>query len=188
MRILLAALLLGLPVVYSFGISSRSYRDNAFSTPHSAFVTKATHIPLVSYNQFTLGSSSQSSPSDDEQQPTPLCDLQTFLKMCGLVKNGGEAKHVIQDGQCDLNGEMEIRRAKKLFRGDKVSYVSQTLDVADEVSKRGYVYKKKVKKVKPEARVVDADGTLEFGGRYRSDEWRAERKQKKAKRKAANES
>jgi hypothetical protein len=33
---------------------------------------------------------------------------------------------------------------------------------------------------------VDMNGNLEFGGRYRSEEWRKERKQKKAERKAQN--
>jgi hypothetical protein len=34
--------------------------------------------------------------------------------------------------------------------------------------------------------MVDAEGNLEFGGRYRSEEWRAERKLKKAKHKEKN--
>lgn len=55
----------------------------------------------------------------------------------------------------------------------------------DEVSSRGYVYKIKAKKAKPVA-MVDAYGNLEFGGRYRSDEWRTERKKKKAERKLRN--
>ena len=45
--------------------------------------------------------------------------------------------------------------------------------------------KVKKKKAKPAARVME-DGSLEFGGRYRSEEWRAERKQKKAERKNRN--
>ncbi|KAL7547325.1 hypothetical protein ACHAWF_015701 [Thalassiosira exigua] len=58
-----------------------------------------------------------------------------------------------------------------------------TLDVADQVSQKGYVYRAKQKKAKPAPRVME-DGSLEFGGRYWSEEWRAERSQKKSDRKA----
>eukprot|EP00986_Skeletonema_menzelii_P008187 scaffold3381_cov144-Skeletonema_menzelii.AAC.2 len=118
---------------------------------------------------------------------TPLCDLQTFLRLCNLVQSGGEAKNVIQNSQCLLNDVVETRRSKKLFLGDTVTFGDVTnLDVAAEVKKKGYVYKPKVKKVKPLPR-VDEDGNLEFGGRYRSEEWRAERKLKKEERKRRNQ-
>ena len=133
-----------------------------------------------------------SNPTDDNkgtdaQTTSPLCDLQTFLRMCDLVDSGGEAKTAIQSSKCMLNGNVETRRAKKLFPGDKVTFgESYDIDVLTEVNKRGYVYKPKVKKVKPLPKVIDADGTLEFGGRFRSEEWRAERKAKKADRKRMN--
>lgn len=120
--------------------------------------------------------SGDSPPADQ----TPLIDLQTFLKLCDLVQTGGEAKAAVQSGKVRLNWEVETRRAKKLFAGDEVSYGEVTLDVSDEVGARKYTYKPKKKKVKPAPKVM-ADGGLEFGGRYRSEEWRAERKQKKLK-------
>lgn len=108
--------------------------------------------------------------------------------MCDLVDSGGAAKSAIQNSECILNGNVETRRSKKLFPGDKVTFGPVIdLDVAKEVTQRGYVYKPKVKKTKPLAR-VDADGNLEFGGRFRSEEWRAERKQKKTDRKIMNKS
>ena len=118
---------------------------------------------------------------------TPLCDLQTFLRLCNLVQSGGEAKNAIQNSQCLLNNAVETRRGKKLYPGDKVTFGDVTnLDVATEVEKKGYVYKPKVKKVKPLPK-VDVDGNLEFGGRYRSEEWRAERKLRKEERKRKNQ-
>ena len=129
---------------------------------------------------------------EDMQQSTlPLCDLQTFLRLCNVVDSGGQAKTAIQNSQILLNGIVETRRSKKLFDGDKVVSVlldnntSVELDVASEVQNKGYVYKPKVKKVKP-LPGVDEDGNIEFGGRYRSEEWRAERKLKKADRKKMN--
>jgi ribosome-associated protein len=121
----------------------------------------------------------------EAQTPTPLCDLQTFLRFTQLVDSGGAAKTVIQAGECLLNGEVELRRAKKLFPGDSVSFKRVTLDVSEEVAAKEYVYKVKTKKVKPLAK-VDIDGNLEFGGRFRSEEWRKERKEKKAARKVQN--
>jgi len=125
-------------------------------------------------------------PSEEPSPATPLIELQTFLKLTGSVDSGGEAKAVIQGGICYLNGEPELRRAKKLFEGDEVFFDGTSMDVSKEVQKRGYVYRPKKKKVKPAAK-IDADGNLEFGGRYRSEEWRAERKEKKAQRKAENQ-
>jgi len=117
--------------------------------------------------------------SQSEQPENPLIDLQTFLKLAGAVDTGGAAKTAIQGGECYLNGEVETRRAKKLFKGDEVFFNEKSFDVLDMVNLKGYVFKTKDKKVKPVAR-VDADGNLEFGGRFRSEEWRAERKEKKA--------
>jgi ribosome-associated protein len=124
-------------------------------------------------------------PSPSAENNT-LCDLQTFLRFTDLAQSGGEAKVMIQGGKCLLNGNVEVRRAKKLFPGDKVSLVGGTpMDVSEQVAAKGYVYKKKVQKVKPAA-AMDENGNLEFGGRFRSEEWRKERKQKKAERKASN--
>eukprot|EP00560_Eucampia_antarctica_P008941 CAMPEP_0197826290 /NCGR_PEP_ID=MMETSP1437-20131217/3271_1 /TAXON_ID=49252 ORGANISM="Eucampia antarctica, Strain CCMP1452" /NCGR_SAMPLE_ID=MMETSP1437 /ASSEMBLY_ACC=CAM_ASM_001096 /LENGTH=221 /DNA_ID=CAMNT_0043426669 /DNA_START=112 /DNA_END=777 /DNA_ORIENTATION=+ len=173
-----------IPVVSSFAFSVGS--SNGMTTAPLCRKTLPYNNCASSSSLFASSDEKVSAPQKKES--TPICDLQTFLKLCGLVKSGAEAKHAIQSDQCYLNGEVETRRAKKLFSGDEVSFVSTndvliTKDVSDEVQKKGYVYKKKEKKVKPSARVIDAYGTLEFGGRHRSEEWRAERKLKKADRK-----
>ena len=106
--------------------------------------------------------------------------------MCNLVDSGGEAKTVIQNSECMLNGIIEIRRSKKLYRGDKVSFGNaMDLDVSTMVNEKGYVLKPKIKKMKPLPK-VDSEGNLEFGGRFRSEVWRAERKMKKLDRKTKN--
>ncbi len=50
----------------------------------------------------------------------PHIRLDQFLKVVGLVKSGGEAKHLIQHGEVLLNGEIETHRSKKLHAGDVV--------------------------------------------------------------------
>lgn len=166
-------------LAFTVGVEQISFRSHVVEI--SALKSSNQYLQKQSYHANL--SLHAANPTNDESAPTPLCDLQTLLRMCDLVDSGGAAKTAIQNSKCQLNGTVETRRSKKLFPGDKVSFGSVVdLDVATEVNKRGYVYKPKVKKVKPLAK-IDADGNLEFGGRFRSDEWRAERKQKKADRK-----
>ena len=44
------------------------------------------------------------------------------LKAAGLVDSGVEAKIVIQGGEVLVNGEVDLRRGKKLVAGDMVSF------------------------------------------------------------------
>ncbi|NLT72881.1 MAG: RNA-binding S4 domain-containing protein [Chloroflexi bacterium] len=55
------------------------------------------------------------------QGDTDYIRLDQFLKLVGLVKSGGEAKHLIQNGEVLLNGGQETRRSKKLHAGDVVT-------------------------------------------------------------------
>ena len=48
--------------------------------------------------------------------------LGQLLKAKGLVENGSEAKEVIQEGEASVNGETDLRRGRKLFDGDIVSF------------------------------------------------------------------
>jgi len=46
--------------------------------------------------------------------------LDQFLKLSSLVGTGGEAKMLITDGLVWVNGEVETRRGRKLYKGDTV--------------------------------------------------------------------
>ena len=48
--------------------------------------------------------------------------LDQFLKLSCLVNSGGEAKHLIQAGAVQVNGEVETRRGRKLVPGDVVQF------------------------------------------------------------------
>ena len=93
-----------------------------------------------------------SSSTDDAPSPKILCELQTFLRLLNLdeIPTGGSAKVLIQAGEVLLNGQVETRRAKKLYAGDKVQLegFDQSFDVAALVAMRGYVYKPKSSKKK----------------------------------------
>ncbi len=51
------------------------------------------------------------------------------LKAAGLVDAGAEAKVVIQDGLVRVNGQVEVRRGKKLVAGDMVEYRGKTVKI-----------------------------------------------------------
>jgi ribosome-associated protein YbcJ (S4-like RNA binding protein) len=105
--------------------------------------------------------------------------------LTGVVSTGGEAKSRIQEGECKLNGKLEERRSKKLFRGDTVEIGGVELDVQKEVTKRGYVLKVASPKLPKEQGTGYTAPTKpkEYLGEFRSEEWRAERKVKKYERK-----
>ena len=51
------------------------------------------------------------------------------LKAAGLVENGVEAKEVIQDGLVKVNGEVDLRRGRKLYDGDVVTFDGEEIRV-----------------------------------------------------------
>jgi ribosome-associated protein len=55
--------------------------------------------------------------------------LDQFLKFKGLVHTGGAAKLLIQAGEVQVNGQVEMRRGKKLVLGDRVTTMGSSLVV-----------------------------------------------------------
>ena len=47
--------------------------------------------------------------------------LDALLKAAGLASSGGDAKTLIQQGGVCVNGEVDLRRGRKLRAGDQVS-------------------------------------------------------------------
>jgi ribosome-associated protein len=47
-------------------------------------------------------------------------NLTQVLKLAGWVGNGGEAKALIADGLVRVNGEVELRKRRKMAIGDRV--------------------------------------------------------------------
>lgn len=59
----------------------------------------------------------------------PYIKLDQFLKWCGAVGTGGEAKKIILDQLVQVNGQIEIRRGRKLRLGDRVQWGEQCWEV-----------------------------------------------------------
>lgn len=47
--------------------------------------------------------------------------LDQLLKAANIAGSGGEAKILIEEGSVLYNGEIETRRGKKIYRGDRVT-------------------------------------------------------------------
>ena len=56
------------------------------------------------------------------QITTPFIKLDSLLKAENAVSSGGEAKAMIAEGYISVNGEVELRRGRKLYPGDRVVY------------------------------------------------------------------
>lgn len=55
--------------------------------------------------------------------------LGQLLKKADMVSSGADAKMVIEEGQVLVNGEAELRRGRKLYDGDKVTFSGETVKV-----------------------------------------------------------
>ena len=61
---------------------------------------------------------------------TEFIKLDSFLKYCGAVGTGGEAKTAIAEGEVQVNGEPCTMRGKKLRPGDTVTLDGESWQVA----------------------------------------------------------
>ena len=72
-----------------------------------------------------------------ENATAAFIKLDQFLKVTNTVQSGGQAKVLIRSGEVSVNGEMELRRGRKLYDRDVVTVddVSFTVEIGptDEV-------------------------------------------------------
>ena len=59
---------------------------------------------------------------------TPFIKLDQFIKFAGISFDGAEAKEIIKANRVTVNGEEELRRGRKLYKGDTVR-----VDLDDEI-------------------------------------------------------
>lgn len=51
--------------------------------------------------------------------------LEQYLKVCGVIGSGGQAKILIQSGQVMVNRQVEKRRKRQLKEGDVVELLGE---------------------------------------------------------------
>ena len=60
---------------------------------------------------------------------TDYIKLDQLLKFSGEAASGTDAKYFITEGQVRHNGQVELRRGKKIYKGDVVTFGEQELHV-----------------------------------------------------------
>ena len=60
---------------------------------------------------------------------TEYIKLDSAIKYAGISENGAEAKEFIKDGLVKVNGEIELRRGKKLYKGDKFTVFEKEYEI-----------------------------------------------------------
>ena len=60
---------------------------------------------------------------------TEYIKLDSALKFAGIAENGVHAKEMILDGEVLVNGEVELRRGKKLYKGDKFKISGEEFEI-----------------------------------------------------------
>jgi ribosome-associated protein len=55
--------------------------------------------------------------------------LDALLKAAGLASSGGDAKALIQQGGVRVNGEVDLRRGRKVRAGDEVAVGDRRVEV-----------------------------------------------------------
>ena len=55
--------------------------------------------------------------------------LGQLLKLAGLAESGGHARELIQDGEVQVNGQVELRRGRQLRREDVVEVGDDTVRI-----------------------------------------------------------
>ena len=56
---------------------------------------------------------------------TEFIKLESALKLANAVSSGGEAKNMILDGEAKVNGEVCTMRGKKLYPGDRFTFLGR---------------------------------------------------------------
>ena len=59
----------------------------------------------------------------------PFIKLDQFLKFANAIYSGGEAKTLIQEGEVKVNGEVCTMRGKKLYPGDRFSFMGAVYEI-----------------------------------------------------------
>ncbi len=63
---------------------------------------------------------------------TEFIKLESAMKLANAAQSGGMAKAAIQEGEVTVNGEVCTMRGKKLYPGDRFSFLGITYLISNE--------------------------------------------------------
>ena len=55
--------------------------------------------------------------------------LQSLLKVANVISTGGMAKMFLEENDVLVNGELERRRGRKLYSGDKIKFENKAFTI-----------------------------------------------------------
>ena len=55
--------------------------------------------------------------------------LQSLLKVANVISTGGMAKMFLEENDVLVNGELERRRGRKLYSGDKIKFENKVFTI-----------------------------------------------------------
>lgn len=61
---------------------------------------------------------------------TPYITLGQLLKLSNIISNGGEAKFFLATNEVYVNDELDCRRGRKLYPGDKIAILDERIEIA----------------------------------------------------------
>jgi ribosome-associated protein len=64
---------------------------------------------------------------------TEYIKLDSFLKAVNAAGSGGQAKQIIADRLVQVNGQIELRRGRKLYPGDRITLAGSEFTVEKAV-------------------------------------------------------
>jgi len=64
-----------------------------------------------------------------ELEQKEFIELNKLLKLLGWVESGGRANLFISEGDVNVNGKVELRKRKKLVKGDIVEFMDQKVTI-----------------------------------------------------------
>lgn len=65
--------------------------------------------------------------NQDISLKTPYITLGQVLKLARVVGTGGEAKAFLASNSVKINGELDNRRGRKLYKGDVIEFGSEKI-------------------------------------------------------------
>jgi ribosome-associated protein len=87
------------------------------------------HLPRIGYDRPWLDSLPEVDRLEFKLEGKEFITLQSLLEAAGLSETGGSAKHAILGGEVKMDGEVELRRGKKIRAGQVVSFGGQEVTV-----------------------------------------------------------
>lgn len=61
---------------------------------------------------------------------TEFITLAQMLKMADIVQSGGQAKYAVKELDIEVNDELENRRGRKLYHGDRITVNGELYTIA----------------------------------------------------------